>query len=136
MVPETADRLVQAEGLRWAVIVGDYDNSMYVSVRVNDRRFSAGKLVTQVIKEYPEGSAGGHGSMAGMRVAHSARVSSRGARTRARRKLLKRLLEEIGVADIKPEPFAPEKLADEVSPQNGDAKRKSDSSPPRRVSNG
>lgn len=134
MVPETADRLVQAEGLRWSVMVGDYDNHIYVSVRVNDRRFSAGKLVLEVIKEYPEGSAGGHGTMAGMRVPHGTRVHARSSRTRERRRLLRRLLSEIGVDDVTPEPFAPERLADETAPPNGEGRKKSDSTPPQRAS--
>src|SRR5690606_4312357 len=35
MVPETADRLVQAEGLRWSIVVGEHDGQIYCSIRVN-----------------------------------------------------------------------------------------------------
>lgn len=113
MVPETADRLVQAEGLRWGIVVGEHDNQIYCSIRVNDRRYSAGKLVREVIKDYPEGSAGGHGSMAGMRIPHKSRLSSKSAKTKARRTLVRRLLLATGVSpDLKSEPFAPESLAD------------------------
>lgn len=113
MVPETADRLVQAEGLRWSIVVGEHDGQIYCSLRVNDRRYSAGKLVREVIKDYPEGSAGGHGSMAGMRIPHGPRTRSKGARTKARRALLRKLLLATGVApDTPSEPFAPPELAD------------------------
>ncbi|MFZ9887368.1 MAG: DHH family phosphoesterase [Myxococcota bacterium] len=113
MVPETADRLVQAEGVRWSIVVGEHDGNIYCSIRVNDRRFSAGKLVRELIKQYPEGSAGGHGSMAGMRIPLPFREQPRGARTRARRALLKKLKNELGVPkDARSEPFAPASIAD------------------------
>lgn len=113
MVPETADRLVQAEGVRWSIVVGEHDGNIYCSIRVNDRRFSAGKLVRELIKQYPEGSAGGHGSMAGMRIPLPSRAQPRASRTRARRTLLKKLKQELGLpSDARSEPFAPASFAD------------------------
>jgi nanoRNase/pAp phosphatase (c-di-AMP/oligoRNAs hydrolase) len=133
MVPEIADRLVQAEGIRWAVCVGDYNNAVYGSVRVNDRRYSAGKLVGEVIKDYPQGSAGGHGSMAGLRIPHGERVNARSSRTRERRAVLKALAKGLGVHEAEPEPFAPESLADESAQAAGNHSKKNGSSPPRRA---
>jgi nanoRNase/pAp phosphatase (c-di-AMP/oligoRNAs hydrolase) len=135
MVPETSDRLVQAEGIRWSIVVGEHDNHMYASIRVNDRRFSAGKLVREIIVAYPEGSAGGHGSMAGARIPHRPRVSSKGARTRARRTLLHKLLLGTGIAaSIVPESFAPEELADvkpfPVARRKEEAPKRSDDKKP------
>jgi nanoRNase/pAp phosphatase (c-di-AMP/oligoRNAs hydrolase) len=107
LVPETADRLVAAKGIRWAIVVGEFEGDMYSSLRVNDRRYSAGKLVGEIIKHYPAGSAGGHGSMAGMRVPHSQRVNTPGGRTRARRTLLRKLALATGVdPKLKAEKFA------------------------------
>jgi nanoRNase/pAp phosphatase (c-di-AMP/oligoRNAs hydrolase) len=108
LVPETADRLVSAEGIRWAIVVGEYQDEMYSSLRVADRRYSAGKLVREVIASYPCGSAGGHGSMAGMRIPYSQRAKSARGRTKLRRKLLRDLTLATGVSDdLKPERFAP-----------------------------
>ena len=107
LVAETADRLVSAEKVRWAIVVGDYEDHIYVSIRVNDRRYSAGKLVREVVERYERGSAGGHGSMAGMRVPHPPSRKSAASRTRARRKLLRELALATGLSPaVKPEPFA------------------------------
>lgn len=112
IVSETADRLVAAEGLRWAIVVGEYEDHMYASIRVNDRRYSAGKLVREVIGRYPLGSAGGHGSMAGARIAFSAKTMRPASRTRARRRLLKELVYATGASsDTVPEPFTPRDLS-------------------------
>ncbi len=108
LVPETADRLATAKGIRWSIVVGEYQDEIYCSLRVNDRRFSAGKLVREVITNYPDGSAGGHGSMAGARLPHRPSVKSGQARTKARRGFLRAMLMAAGVsADEKPESFAP-----------------------------
>ena len=107
LVPETADRLASAEGIRWTVIVGEYDGQIYASLRVNDRRFSAGKLVREIIAKYPAGSAGGHGSMAGARLPYKPTTKTKAGRTRARRGFLRALVLGTGVdAQTKPVPFA------------------------------
>ena len=116
IVAETADRLVAAEGMRWAIIVGEYDGQVYASIRVNDRRYSAGKLVREVIQRYPEGSAGGHASMAGARLPHGPRQKTRSARTRVRRQLLRDLVLATGIGpETQAEPFAREAEALEAT---------------------
>lgn len=90
LVAETADWLLLAEGIRWSIVVGEHGNDLYCSLRVTDRRFSAGKLVREVIAAWPGGSAGGHGSMAGARVALDADLAKAG-RARLRGKLLRQL---------------------------------------------
>jgi|GEM_PF-236461 len=103
IVAEVAERLSRVDGIRWSLVVGGYEDDIYASLRVNDRRCSAGKLVREVIQDYPTGSAGGHGSMAGARVPYSARTESPEARARARKGLLKSLLNATGVEpDEKP----------------------------------
>ncbi len=121
LVPEVADKLVSAEGIRWAIVVGEYEQQIYASLRVGDRRYSAGKLVREVIKRYPNGGAGGHGSMAGAKLAYSERTKSPRGRTRARRKFLRELVFATGVAeDTRPERFAPAPMDDnKPAPKNG-----------------
>jgi nanoRNase/pAp phosphatase (c-di-AMP/oligoRNAs hydrolase) len=67
IVPEVSERLVSLEELRWSLATGSYKGELYLSLRVNDRRVNAGKLVREVCAPFG-GSAGGHGAMAGARV--------------------------------------------------------------------
>ena len=67
IVPEVAEKLVSLEGLRWSVATGVFQDELYLSLRLNDKRFNAGKLVRQVCAPFG-GSAGGHGAMAGARI--------------------------------------------------------------------
>jgi len=108
LVPETADRLLDAESMRWSIVAGEHNDHIFVSLRVSDRRFSAGKLVREVVEEhYPEGSAGGHGSMAGACIPFGPRAVSDEGRRRIRRKLLKRLAFATGIgANTSREVFA------------------------------
>jgi nanoRNase/pAp phosphatase (c-di-AMP/oligoRNAs hydrolase) len=68
IVPELADRLLSLEEIRWSLVVGEYEGHLHVSIRTSDRRMNAGKLVLEILGERG-GSAGGHGSMAGGRIA-------------------------------------------------------------------
>lgn len=103
LVAETADWLLSAEGVRWSMVVGQHGDDIFCSLRVSDRRFSAGKLVRAVVQGWPGGSAGGHGSMAGARVA-VAPTSSKAARSALRQKLLRQLLGATGTSGV-PRPF-------------------------------
>jgi nanoRNase/pAp phosphatase (c-di-AMP/oligoRNAs hydrolase) len=72
IVPEVAERLVSLEGLRWSLATGSYKGELYLSLRLNDRRVNAGKLVREICAPMG-GSAGGHGAMAGARIPLRAR---------------------------------------------------------------
>ena len=67
IVPEVAERLVSLEGLRWSLATGSYEGELYLSLRLNDKRVNAGKLVREICRPLG-GSAGGHGAMAGARI--------------------------------------------------------------------
>jgi len=73
IVPEVAERLVSLEGLRWSLATGAYKGELYLSLRLNDRRFNAGKIVREVCSAFG-GSAGGHGAMAGARIPLDGRI--------------------------------------------------------------
>jgi nanoRNase/pAp phosphatase (c-di-AMP/oligoRNAs hydrolase) len=68
MVAEVADRFLSLEGIRWSLAQGEYDGNLYISIRTSDRRMNAGRLVRDILVPLG-GSAGGHGSMAGGRLA-------------------------------------------------------------------
>jgi nanoRNase/pAp phosphatase (c-di-AMP/oligoRNAs hydrolase) len=92
---ELADRLLQADGIRWSLAMGIHADQLYVSIRTRDKRRNAGKLIAEVITE--RGMAGGHGAMAG------ARQPLLGLGTRARSKtiqdVIKRFLRALDVAE-------------------------------------
>ena len=67
IVPEVAERLVSLEALRWSLATGCYKGELYLSLRLNDKRVNAGKLVREICAPLG-GSAGGHGAMAGARI--------------------------------------------------------------------
>src|SRR3954447_1578385 len=67
IVPEVAEKLVSLEGLRWSLATGAYRGELYLSLRLNDRRINAGRLVRELCGPLG-GSAGGHGAMAGARI--------------------------------------------------------------------
>ena len=65
LTAETADALLRLKGIRWVVCMGIYKDTLILSVRTRNRR-GAGQLVQQVIGE--QGTAGGHGVMAGGQI--------------------------------------------------------------------
>jgi nanoRNase/pAp phosphatase (c-di-AMP/oligoRNAs hydrolase) len=67
IVPEVAEKLSSLEGLRWSLATGAYGGELYLSLRMNDRRMNAGKVVREICGPLG-GSAGGHGAMAGARI--------------------------------------------------------------------
>jgi nanoRNase/pAp phosphatase (c-di-AMP/oligoRNAs hydrolase) len=95
MVAEIAEHLLSLEGTRWSLAYASFQNDLYFSLRVRDRRMNAGRLIREIC-EARGGSAGGHGSMAGARLPLPA---GKAARTRFKRQLLCRFLEEFGSPD-------------------------------------
>lgn len=93
MVAEVAERLMSLEGMKWSLAYGTYQGSLYVSLRVRDRRMNAGRLMRELCENLG-GSAGGHGSMAGARLPLP---TSRDAAARLKRRLLRTFLQAFGV---------------------------------------
>jgi nanoRNase/pAp phosphatase (c-di-AMP/oligoRNAs hydrolase) len=106
LVAETADWLLLAEGIRWSIVTGEHEGALFCSLRVSDRRFSAGKLIREAIAAWPTGSAGGHGSMAGARIdiePHTTQAD----RAAMRKKLLRQLVKLTGIEKgARPRKFA------------------------------
>jgi nanoRNase/pAp phosphatase (c-di-AMP/oligoRNAs hydrolase) len=94
MVAEVAERFSFLEGMKWSLAFGEYEDSVFFSLRTSDRRMNAGRLIRDVI-ESKGGSAGGHGTMAGARV--SVKGLSAAARKRLRDEIVRSFLDAFGV---------------------------------------
>jgi nanoRNase/pAp phosphatase (c-di-AMP/oligoRNAs hydrolase) len=66
MVPEMADVLLRTEGSVWSCVVGEYRDTVHVSMRTNDLEADAGAVMEELLAG--RGSGGGHPSMAGGQV--------------------------------------------------------------------
>ncbi|MBI3185746.1 MAG: DHH family phosphoesterase [Myxococcales bacterium] len=97
MVAEVADRMMHLEGMKWSLAHGSFRSQLYLSLRVNDRRMNAGRLVREIC-EPRGGSAGGHGSMAGARLALS---GTRSQRTALRREVIGEFLRAFGAERVR-----------------------------------
>jgi nanoRNase/pAp phosphatase (c-di-AMP/oligoRNAs hydrolase) len=94
MVAEVAERFMYLEGVRWSLAFGEYEDAIYFSIRTNDRRMNAGRLIRDVIEE-KGGSAGGHGTMAGARL--PVKGLSAAAQRRLRDDVIRSFLDAFGV---------------------------------------
>jgi nanoRNase/pAp phosphatase (c-di-AMP/oligoRNAs hydrolase) len=66
MAAEMADLLLRLRGIEWVICSGAYKDTLFLSIRTRSRRGDAGKLAQAIVGQ--QGSAGGHGSMAGGQV--------------------------------------------------------------------
>jgi nanoRNase/pAp phosphatase (c-di-AMP/oligoRNAs hydrolase) len=93
MVAEVAERLLALEGMRWSLAYGGYSGQLFLSIRTNDRRVNAGRLIREICDDLG-GSSGGHGSMAGARLPLH---GSPAKRRKLKHDLVRRFLAEFGV---------------------------------------
>jgi nanoRNase/pAp phosphatase (c-di-AMP/oligoRNAs hydrolase) len=66
LAAEMADLLLRLRGIRWAICIGVYKSELVLSIRTLSRRLGAGQLAQAIVGK--QGSAGGHGTMAGGQV--------------------------------------------------------------------
>jgi nanoRNase/pAp phosphatase (c-di-AMP/oligoRNAs hydrolase) len=66
MAAELADLLLRLEGTRWVICVGAYREELILAVRTRSRRGGAGQLAQAIVGE--QGTAGGHGTLAGGQI--------------------------------------------------------------------
>lgn len=100
MVAEIAERFMYLEGMKWSLAFAGYEDAVYFSLRTNDRRMNAGRLIREVI-EARGGSAGGHGGMAGARL----QIKGLGpaALKKLREDVVKGFLDAFGIKGRKPQ---------------------------------
>lgn len=60
---EFCDMILRLESTRWALCVGRRNGILYLSLRTRERKDHAGRIIARIVGR--EGSAGGHGMMAG-----------------------------------------------------------------------
>lgn len=101
MVAEVAERMMFLEGMKWSLAYGTYRSQLYLSLRTNDRRMNAGRMIRELLEDRG-GSAGGHGSMAGARFPLT---GNRAQRNAVKREVVRRLLEGFGVHRERPVPL-------------------------------
>lgn len=101
MVAEIAERMIALDGMKWSLAYGSYGDQLFLSIRCNDRRMNAGRLIREICEDLG-GSSGGHGSMAGARLPFTGSASQR---EKLKRSLLRRFLVEFGVGDSKGTPL-------------------------------
>ena len=63
---EMADILIRLQGAQAALCMGQYGDTLHLSLRTGSLKRDAGLIIQQVV--VPPGSAGGHGTMAGGQV--------------------------------------------------------------------
>ena len=65
LVAEMADLLLRLEGIRWVLCMGVHDDTLILSVRTRLVHGAAG-LIRHIVG--PQGTAGGHGALAGGQI--------------------------------------------------------------------
>lgn len=101
MVPEMADFLLRLEGMRWSCVMGDYLDTLYVSIRTSDPDSNCGEAIKKAVAGM--GSAGGHASMAGGQVPMPRYTDAE--KEAVKRAFIDVLLPLTSVADGTPEPL-------------------------------
>lgn len=95
LVAELADFYLRYEGAKWSFCIGLFQDDILISVRTNLRDAAAGQLLRRVVRK--DGSAGGHGMMAGARIPVG-HLSAEDARLKSE-ELVNRFIKELGVED-------------------------------------
>jgi nanoRNase/pAp phosphatase (c-di-AMP/oligoRNAs hydrolase) len=95
LVAELADFYLRFEGAYWSFCIGQFKEDIVISIRTSLRDAAAGELLRRVVGK--DGSAGGHGMMAGARVP-IIDLSAEDVRLRVE-ELVNRFIKELGVED-------------------------------------
>ena len=90
LAAEMADVLLRLEKARWVICMGVYQGALMLSVRSRSQEHTAEELVQSIVAG--EGSAGGHGTMAGGQIP----LGDRGAEQKVRL-LRRRALQHLGI---------------------------------------
>jgi nanoRNase/pAp phosphatase (c-di-AMP/oligoRNAs hydrolase) len=101
LVAEIADLLLAFEGARIVLCLGEYHDSVYLSLRTEADNARAGGVMRHIVAH--DGAAGGHGTMAGARL--FAPVTSEAKLEEVFREMVRRLIETLGQAAVAGDPL-------------------------------
>jgi nanoRNase/pAp phosphatase (c-di-AMP/oligoRNAs hydrolase) len=85
MAAEMADLLLRLEGTQWVICIGAYKGDLILAVRTRNPRGGAGNLAQEIVGD--QGTAGGHGTMAGGQIALRSQEPDQMARQLSQRAL-------------------------------------------------
>jgi nanoRNase/pAp phosphatase (c-di-AMP/oligoRNAs hydrolase) len=95
-VAEMADMVMRLENVEWALCMGAYNGTLILSLRTNREGGGAGAMIQRLVRGL--GQAGGHGLMAGGKVAEL--PPERSARLNLVDSIRTRFLHELGLQDV------------------------------------
>jgi nanoRNase/pAp phosphatase (c-di-AMP/oligoRNAs hydrolase) len=95
---EMADFLIRVDDVKWALCMGEFDGSLYFSMRTTIRKANAGLLAKKMTKK--SGSGGGHSMVAGGRISYLENYQEHADLFKSK------FLKEIKRQDVKVEPLA------------------------------
>ncbi len=95
LVAELADFYLRFEGAYWSFCIGMFEENILISIRTSLQDAFAGQLLRRVVGA--DGTAGGHGMMAGARVPVG-HLSAEDARLKSE-EIVNRFIKELGVED-------------------------------------
>ncbi len=96
-VAEVADFLMRFEGAVWSLCLAPREGYLHISLRTEDIEATAGQLLASIL---PSGMAGGHGMIAGGRIATSQRTWKDEAD-----KIVRDVLRILGKSKARPQPL-------------------------------
>jgi len=100
-ISEIADYIVNLEGIRWAVVTGEFKGDLYFSIRTLSARKDAGRTLRKAMGDL--GFAGGHHKMAGGMLPLGGLDDEK--RTAASQRVLTGLFAALGANTSSPEPL-------------------------------
>ena len=95
LVAELADFYLRRDGTTWSMCLGRFRSDLLISIRTSQPDAAAGELLRRVVGD--DGSAGGHGMIAGARVPLG-ELSAEDARLKGE-ELVNRFIKELGMED-------------------------------------
>jgi nanoRNase/pAp phosphatase (c-di-AMP/oligoRNAs hydrolase) len=101
LVAEIADLLLAYEGARMVLCLGEYHQSVYLSLRMEADNARAGGVMRHIVAH--DGAAGGHGTMAGARL--FGQVTSEAKLEETFQEMVRRLLETLGLPHAAGDPL-------------------------------
>jgi nanoRNase/pAp phosphatase (c-di-AMP/oligoRNAs hydrolase) len=101
LVAEIADLLLAYDGARMVLCVGEFQGSVYQSLRMEADNARAGGVMRHIVAH--DGAAGGHGTMAGARL--FAPVTSEAKLEETFQEMVRRLIETLGLPHTAGDPL-------------------------------